>query len=429
MSNPESASSLLNGVAGFRDLLPVEAEAMRAAQEAVLGEMRRWGYSLIETPTLERIDVLQAGLGDQQIRDLLKVVDSDGSVLALVGERTVPTARLAAGKLRNAPLPLRLCYAASVVGEVHRSLEGRRETRQVGAELIGASGPAADAEVIALSVRCLKAAGLDNDKVEVGHTDFFLGLMEGIDLPEPVKARIRAALAGRDFVTLERILEGTRLRSAEQELLLRFPVLRGGAEILDAAGRLITNRRSEQALTDLAEVHRLLDLYGVGGAVSLDLGAIRDFDYYTGINFESFGPEVGAALAMGGRYDGLLARFGRPAPATGFSISLDRVAEAWLGRGREAGKPRPDALVAWLPAGHADALRLGTIMRGFNLRTVIDTEPRQLEEAEVFAGEIGSRSVIHCGGSPRISFRAGEAPVEELGFDQVVPRLLSVVKR
>src|SRR5437879_4535601 len=97
-------------VPGLRDLLPAEAEAMRVTQEAVLAEMRRWGYRFVVTPTLESVDTLARGLEPEQLRRLFKLTDSDGSVLALVGERTVPVARMTASKLRSAPLPVRLCY-------------------------------------------------------------------------------------------------------------------------------------------------------------------------------------------------------------------------------------------------------------------------------------------------------------------------------
>src|SRR5437879_4818998 len=147
-------------VPGLRDLLPEEAEAMRASQEAVLAEMRRWGYRLVVTPILESLDALALGLDAGQRRRLFKLTDADGSVLALIGERTVPVARLAAGRLRGAPLPLRLCYAGPVLTNDPGRFTRRREAHQVGAELLGAAGAVADAEVIALAVRCLDAAGL-----------------------------------------------------------------------------------------------------------------------------------------------------------------------------------------------------------------------------------------------------------------------------
>ncbi|HEX3507925.1 MAG TPA: ATP phosphoribosyltransferase regulatory subunit, partial [Candidatus Dormibacteraeota bacterium] len=293
----------------------------------MLGEMRRWGYRHVITPMVESIEVLELGLGPEQRRRLFKFADARGEVLALVSERTVPVARVVAGKLRSAPLPLRLCYAGPVLSTDEGRFQQRRETYQVGAELVGASGAVADAEVIALAARCLEATGLRRYQVDVGHSEFFHGIMEAVKLPVEIKARVRAALAAWDFVALEELLSHTTLRSAEHELLLRFPALRGGPEIIKAAGGLVRNRRSERALSELGRVVELLGAYGLRDVVNLDLGAIRDFDYYTGIIFEGYGPDLGRPVAQGGRYDGLLARFGRPAPATGFVVQLDLVWE------------------------------------------------------------------------------------------------------
>ncbi|MGH7764038.1 MAG: ATP phosphoribosyltransferase regulatory subunit, partial [Candidatus Dormibacteraceae bacterium] len=136
---------------GFRDLLPAEAEILREAQESLLAEMRRWGYRHVITPLVENLEVLERGLGLEQRRRLFKFSDARGDVVALVGERTVPVARVVAGKLRSARLPLRLCYAGPVLSTDEGRFQQRRETYQVGAELIGAPGAVADAEVIALA--------------------------------------------------------------------------------------------------------------------------------------------------------------------------------------------------------------------------------------------------------------------------------------
>jgi len=221
---------------------------MRAGQEAILAEMRGWGYRFVVTPTLESEDALAVGLDAGQRRKLFKFADADGGLLAIVGEKTVPVARLAAGGLRGVALPLRLCYAASVLANDAGRFSNRRETHQAGAELIGAAGPVADAEVIALAVRCLAAAGLGRYQVDVGHSEFFHGLLAGLELDPAVEPGVRRALAGRDFVALEELLAGTPVARAERQLLLRFPALRGGPEILDAAGALVSNRRSATAL-------------------------------------------------------------------------------------------------------------------------------------------------------------------------------------
>src|SRR2546421_8412637 len=90
-ANP-SATPRLGGVPGFRDLLPLEAEILREAQESVLAEMRRWGYRQVITPMVEAIDVIELGIEAGQRRRLFKFMDGRGEVIALVGERTVPVA-------------------------------------------------------------------------------------------------------------------------------------------------------------------------------------------------------------------------------------------------------------------------------------------------------------------------------------------------
>src|SRR2546422_4531406 len=157
----------LGGVPGFRDLLPLEAEILREAQESLLGEMRRWGYRHVITPLVENMDVLDLGLGVEQRRRLFKFTDGRGDVVALVGERTIPVARLVAGKLRTAALPLRLCYAGPVLSTDEGRFQHRRETYQGRGRLGGAAGPGADAEGIALSAPRMGATGIRRTPIDV----------------------------------------------------------------------------------------------------------------------------------------------------------------------------------------------------------------------------------------------------------------------
>ncbi|HEV2475942.1 MAG TPA: ATP phosphoribosyltransferase regulatory subunit, partial [Candidatus Dormibacteraeota bacterium] len=236
---------------------------------------------------------------------------------------------------------------------------------------------------------------------------------------------VRAALAARDFVTLEALLEGTPLKSAEHELLLRFPALRGGPEILDAAGGLVRNRRSEAALSELAKVRELLAAHGIGDVVVLDLGAIRDFDYYTGVIFEGYGPDFGRPVAQGGRYDTLLERFGRPAPATGFMIQLDLVSEM-LTRG--AALPRLDAALAWSGEGLSTALRLASTLRLFGMRAVVDTQARSPEDARAWWRAVGATHLVHCASATRTSWTSAGKRARSLPPEQVAARLAGGVQ-
>jgi ATP phosphoribosyltransferase regulatory subunit len=399
-------------VPGFRDLLPVEAESLRAIQEAALNEMGRWGYGYVITPILESLDTLARGLTVGQQRQLLKLIDQDGSVLGLVGERTIPVARVASGKLRSSAVPLRLCYSGPVLSlDSSRFFIRHRESYQVGAELIGASGAVADAELIALALRCLEAAGLNRPQVEVGHAGFFQGLLDGLEVDPAVKEGLRQALGSRDLVGIEAILEKTPLRSAEHELLLRFPALRGGREILEAAGALVRTRRSELALQELGAVHDVLQALGLDGAVRLDLGAIRNFDFYTGIIFESYRGDLGRPLAQGGRYDHLLARFGRPAPATGFVLHLDPVVEALRRSNLDCQRRALDAAVAWSTEGMASALRLGARLRESDLRVVVATQALGVSAARAWQSSSGARHLLHTSGDEQVRWLAPGEPL------------------
>lgn len=409
-----------DGVPGLRDLLPDEAEATRAIQEATLAEMGRWGYRSVVTPTLESLDALALGLGDEHRRRLFKLTDTDGRLLAVVGERTVPVARMVASHMRSVPLPLRLCYAGPALTNDSGRFARRRESHQTGAELIGASGPVADAEVIALAVRCLAAAGLQRYQVDVGHAEFFQGLLEGLQVSDEIRLGIRAALVRRDFVQLAEILDRTPLQSAERELLLRFPALRGGPEIIDVAAGLVRSQRSARALEQLAAVHQLLGAHGLAGRVSLDLGAIRDFDYYTGIIFEGYGPDMGRPLAQGGRYDRLLARFGRPAHATGLVLHLDLIAEARRRAGDEPEPVRLDAAVGWGQRGLQGAVALGTGLRRRGLRTVVATEPRSFDRSIGWAEEMGAANLLHLVEEDRVRWRPAGGEERRLGLERAI---------
>src|SRR2546430_13899378 len=141
-----------------------------------------------------------------------------------------------------------------------------------------------------------------------------------------------------------------------------------------AGGPIAPIRRSEAALGELARVRELLVAHGIGDVVILDLGAIRDFDYYTGVIFEGYGPDLGRPVAQGGRYDGLLARFGRAAPATGFVVQLDLVSEMLTRAARPPELPRVDAAIAWRGAARLrGAPRGGSPLRRFGVRPALDT--------------------------------------------------------
>ncbi|HEV3235093.1 MAG TPA: ATP phosphoribosyltransferase regulatory subunit [Candidatus Dormibacteraeota bacterium] len=377
---------------GFVDLLPGQARFRRGLQQTMLETFESWAYDLVETPAVEELATLELGVQPEMLRRLFKFTDGDGRLLAMVGERTVSVARVAAGQMRQAPLPLRLCYLGPTF-QGHPAPGAGRESFQAGAELIGTHSAAADAEVVAMAIRALEACGLDGFQVEVGHVGFFGGLIAGL-APE-ARGRVLDALAGRDLVLLEQALAETDLGAAEQELMLRFPALRGGTDILDAAGGMVDNPTSATAVAELREVHRLLAEYGVAERVNLDLGAVRDFDYYTGVIFEVFAPGVGAPLAAGGRYDGLLKRFGAPWPATGLVVFVDRVQAVM---GRLNGEPTPARILVGYRDDPAPALALAGRLRAEGATVAVEVEGSDKAALVERGRALAATRVLFCDG-------------------------------
>jgi len=362
---------------GFSDWLPGSAARRRAVAGAFIDTFEAWGYGLVDTPLVEPVETVAAGVGAGKQTQLFRFMDADGALLALVGERTVSVARVVATQLREGPFPMRLCYLGPVLRNQPLLGGRRREALQAGCELIGASGLGADAECVALAAEALERVGLRGVHIDVGHADFLPGLLEGAGLDEPDRERVLAALSQRDLVAVEQALEGTPVGEAERSLLLRFPALRGDREILDAAAQGLRARRPRRAVDELRTLWDLLLAHGLGAVVHLDLGAVRDWDYYTGPTFELFTGDLGFPLGSGGRYDNLLGRFGTAQPATGFVLHVDRCCDA-LTRGSSAVPNRQPAAarVGFVDGAEAAAIAVARRLRAAGMRVACDLHPQ-----------------------------------------------------
>jgi ATP phosphoribosyltransferase regulatory subunit len=346
---------------GFSDWLVGSAASRRQLTDRFIETFESWGYGFVVTPLVEPLDTIAAGVGAAQQSGLFRFMDSDGDLLALVGERTVSVARVVATQLHDGPFPLRLCYAGPVLRNQALNTGRRRESLQAGCELVGSTALAADAECIGLAAAALERGGVHHVQVDVGHADFIPGLLESAGLDGAARDIVLGALARRDLVSVEAALEGTDVADAERRLLLAFPTLRGGREILDTAASGLRGDRPTQALQELAQLWDLLDAHAITDRVHLDLGAVRDWDYYTGPTFEVFSEDSGFALGSGGRYDTLLSRFGAPLPATGFVLQVDRCHDS-IGR-RDGVAPARSVLAIGWDAVDAQPLALDAARR------------------------------------------------------------------
>jgi ATP phosphoribosyltransferase regulatory subunit len=302
---------------GTRDVLPDEMRELRAISTRMRAVFEDAGYGEVHTPALEYEEVLRRG-EERAAGARYRTFDEQGDVLALRSDMTIPIARVVATRYAEAEPPLRFCYFAHAWRAVERGVGEPREFLQGGLELIGASAPEGEAEVLALTIAALEDAGLRRHRVGVGDGSLYRGLLRELGVDEEQHLPLLECLSSRDLVGLDMLvsrLEG--LGERERALLVGLPELRGGVEVLDRAEGV--------ALEGLRELHELLAERGVADRVIFDLGLVRELGYYTGAVFEVYDPAVGFALGGGGRYDDLLGRFGRPLPACGVGLDVQRV--------------------------------------------------------------------------------------------------------
>ncbi|MEK4061846.1 MULTISPECIES: ATP phosphoribosyltransferase regulatory subunit [Paenibacillus] len=325
--------------AGVRDYLPRAVTKLRKIENDVLHCMSRWGYQQMITPTLEYYDTVgvASSTSDQK---LYKLLNNRGQALVLRSEMTAPVARVVSSLLKDEPLPLRLSYHANVFRAIEEEAGREAEFFQTGVELVGDDSPEADAEVVALAISSLQAAGVKSFKIAMGHVGFLDGLFQEAvaGLPE-AQEELKSHLLNRDYVAFRETLRRLDLKEAQKRELDGLLRLRGGKEICGQALELSSHPLARTSIEHLCKVWEVLVSYGVSQHVLIDLTMIGDFSYYTGMTFEGYASELGFPVCSGGRYNNLLQQFGRPIPSTGFSLKTNRILDGVSGMPEEAELP------------------------------------------------------------------------------------------
>jgi len=311
---------------GLRDLLPAEVKMMRSIENKATRLFQSYGYEEVITPTFEYLEVVENGAGGNIRQELFLFMDREGGILSLRPEVTVSIARLAATHMQDTRFPHRLFYRANVFRHVQPHLAQYREFWQLGTELIGASGVRADVEIITIAAQALQEIGLDNFKLSLNQIGIFNSLLDDSGMALEERNLIRTLVERKDLVELSRVLENVTIADGLKETIAALPVLHGGLEVLNKIPWVEKNRNASMAVNDLIQIYNALKITGVQDNIVLDMGVLRGLDYYTGIVFEGYSPDLGYGLLGGGRYDNLMGKFGFPRPATGFSLGMDRLA-------------------------------------------------------------------------------------------------------
>ncbi len=310
---------------GTQILIGRAAKRRRVLERAICSVFEGWSYEEIIPPIFDYYDVFIKGMGTGPEEQIYRFIDREGNILALRPEFTSLVAKTVATRLASAPRPIRLFYSGEVL-RFEKPKGGRqREFAQIGIEHYGGAGKASDLEILLIAVEVFQRLGVQAFQINLGSVDFFGGIVDRMELPAAQIGELKDVLNVKDQPGLEALLERLPLGDRRKKILRAIPHWTGGRSVIEEARQLVRNPRSVEALDHLEHIYSVFERLDLAQHLTIDLGEIRGFDYYTGILFRAYVRNLGFEVAGGGRYDGLPSAFGEDLPAVGFSFSLDRL--------------------------------------------------------------------------------------------------------
>lgn len=322
-------NQILHTPDGVRDIYNGECKKKLVLQNKLLSSLRSFGCQDIETPSFEFFEVFGNQIGTTPSKDLYKFFDKNGNTLVLRPDYTPAIARCSVKYYMDEELPVKLCYMGNTFTN-SSDYQGRfKEVTQCGAESIGDASVYADAEILAMTVDALKASGLKDFQIAVGHSQFFKGLIEASKLSEDVEIELKEYILNKNFFGVEEILKANSIDEDLKYLFSLLGMFEASIGDLEKARNIsVSYPAIFTALNDLCNLFQCLKVYGIEKYVSCELGIISDYQYYTGIIFAGYTYGTGEAVVKGGRYDKLLKQFGKDCPAIGFAIVVDQLMAA-----------------------------------------------------------------------------------------------------
>lgn len=315
---------------GVEEVLPARARALEALRRRLLDLYGGWGYDLVMPPLVDFLDSLLSGAGDDVSLQTFRLTDQlSGRALGVRADTTGQVARIDAHSL-PARGPQRLCYAGTVLHARPAGLAATRTPLQAGAELFGHAGIDADIEVISLMLETLALVGRQDVHLDLGHVGIYRGLVAGAGLAPPEECQLFDIFQRKAVPELEAFLSSrlpgtaaaTHLRALVDLAGDRRAVMTRAARVFTGAGDAVRN-----AVAELDAVAAQVGARYPKAEVCVDLSELRGYRYHSGCVFAAYVPGRSQEVAKGGRYDGIGEIFGRPRPATGFSVDVKTLAD------------------------------------------------------------------------------------------------------
>ena len=310
---------------GVRDIYSQECSRKQKLQEKLHHVFHQYGFEDIETPTFEYFEVFSKEVGTIPSRELYKFFDREGNTLVLRPDFTPSVSRACATYFNPEKEVVSLCYTGNTFIN-NSSFRGRlKETTQMGVERMGDDSAEADAEILAMTVECLLAAGLTEFQVSVGQVDYYKAIFAQTGMSQEEEEELRELISQKNYFGVEELVKSKHMDKSLAKALSQLPQMFGSAEILEKAKVLTDNPQALKAVARLEEIYELLKVYGYEKYITFDFAMLSKYHYYTGIIFQAYTYGTGEALIKGGRYNQLMKHFGKPAASIGFAIVVDNL--------------------------------------------------------------------------------------------------------
>ena len=348
---------------GVRDIYSQECSKKRRLQEKLHHVFHQYGFEDIETPTFEYFEVFSKEVGTIPSRELYKFFDREGNTLVLRPDFTPSVSRACATYFNPEKDVVSLCYTGNTFIN-NSSFRGRlKETTQMGVERMGDDSPEADAEILAMTVECLLAAGLTEFQVSVGQVDYYKAIFAQTGLHPDEEGELRELIQQKNYFGVEELVTSKRMDASLAKVLSQLPKMFGGAEILEKAKALTDNSQALKAVARLEEIYNLLKIYGYEKYITFDFAMLSKYHYYTGIIFQAYTYGTGEPLIKGGRYNQLMKHFGKPAASIGFAIVVDNLLMALSRQKLEAGEPEDVVVITYSKENRIQAIKQAIELR------------------------------------------------------------------
>lgn len=305
---------------GFKDYVLKDMEKKNKIETALKELFLSSAYNLIETPTLEYINVFT---DDVQDSSLYKLTNREGEIFALKNDITKSIVRVVNTEMKDFIYPQRFCYISNIFRCKKAYLGMQHEFTQAGVELIGANDIYADYEVVSLAVKSLDRV-LDNYNLCISSSDFFSNYLDDMNINDSVKAEIIEAINNKNISNVKKIIDNYSSNDKRYYGVLSLVIEAIGKK--DLLNQIKSNVKSEKTMASLIRLEKLYELLernGLEKNVSFDFSILSFGDYYTGITLQGYTKGVGSPILEGGRYDNLIGDTDKKISALGFAININ----------------------------------------------------------------------------------------------------------